>query len=122
MTPELMTDGILTLLLMATILVVWRLEHRLSVVRAGQASMAASAAELMAAASRAEAAIKGLRLTADGCGAELDQKIKRARSIADEIGMLMERGQRSLESSEHGRSRSAEPQSAPVLRALGGAR
>ena len=122
MTPELVTNGLLVLLLVTVIVVVLRLERRLNAMKAGQAHMTASAIELTSAVTRAEAAIKGLRMTADGCGAELDERIKRARGIADELGMLTDRGNRSFERAEPMRPRFIEPVATPVLRSLSGAR
>jgi hypothetical protein len=113
MTPELLTDGLLAALLIAAIVAVVRLDSRLRTLRGGQEQMARTAAELNAAALRAEAAIKGLRMTATECGGELDHQLKRARAVADELSMLAERAPRPA-------PRAAEP--APVLRALAGAR
>jgi hypothetical protein len=118
MTPELFADVLLALLLTAALAAIVRLEFRLRTLRAGQSDMARTAIELNAAAQRAEAAIRGLRQTADGAGADLDTRISRARALADELGMLSERaGTRATTAPAH---RAAD--AAPVLRALAGAR
>jgi hypothetical protein len=92
MTPELIADGLLALLLAAALAAILRLEIRLRTVRAGQTDMARTVQELNAAAHRAETAIRGLRATADGVGAELDARIARARALTDELTLLTDRG------------------------------
>jgi hypothetical protein len=117
MTPELLSDLLLGALLIATIAAVWRLERRLNAARAGQAVLAQSALELSQAAQRAEAAIQGLRATAEGCGADLDQRIKRARVLADELALLADRAAKPLPAAS--RPAAAAPS---VYGALSGAR
>lgn len=117
MTPELIADALLALLLIAALAAIVRLELRLRTIRAGQADMARSAHELNAAAQRAEAAIRGLRATADNAGGDLEARIVRARALADELALLGERS--------GGRAPAIEPTRpalAPVLRAFAGAR
>jgi uncharacterized protein YPO0396 len=113
MTPELIADGLLAALLIAAIAAALRLDARMRTMRRGQEDMARTAAELNAAATRAEAAIRGLRVTATECGGDLDHQLKRARAVADELSLLAERAPRTAQ-------RAAEPQ--PAFRALAGAR
>jgi hypothetical protein len=121
MTPELIADGLLALLLIAALAAIVRLELRLRTVRSGQAEMARTAQELNAAAHRAEAAIRGLRATADGAGSDLDARIGRARALADELTLLSERGAGRTNAGDAPRSaRGTEP--AFGLKALAGAR
>jgi hypothetical protein len=121
MTPELIADGLLTLLLIAALAAILRLELRLRTIRAGQADMARTVNELNTAAHRAEAAIRGLRATAEGAGADLDMRIGRARALADELSLLSERGATRMAAVEPLRpSRGAD--TGPALRALAGAR
>lgn len=121
MTPELIADGLLALLLAAALAAIFRLEIRLRTMRSGQAEMARTAQELNAAAQRAEVAIRGLRATAEGAGSDLDARISRARALADELSMLSERGAARPATVEPLRPiRSADP--APAFRALAGAR
>jgi hypothetical protein len=121
MTPELIADGLLALLLCAALAAILRLEIRLRTIRNGQAEMARTAQELNAAAHRAEAAIRGLRATADGAGQDLDARIARARALADELSLLAERGaSRPFQAEPVRPLRMAD--SSPALRALAGAR
>lgn len=125
MTPELLTDGLLILLLIATIAVVVRLERRLGVLHSAQAAMATSIGALQTVTQRAEAAIQGLRNTADEGGAQLDGRIKRARAIADELSMLLGAAEKSGDRFVSERSRSSgapETFATAALRALGGTR
>ncbi len=121
MTPELIADALLALLLTAALAAIVRLEIRLRTVRTGHADMARTVHELNAAAQRAEAAIRGLRLTAEGAGGDLDTKIARARALADELALLGERAGARISSTDSSRS-SSSGGPAPVLRALAGAR
>jgi hypothetical protein len=120
MTPELIADGLLALLLAAALAAIVRLEVRLRTVRAGHADMARVAQELNAAVHRAESAIRGLRATADGVGTDLNARITQARALADELNLLAGRGvaRMSAEPAASLRLREA----APALRALAGAR
>lgn len=120
MTPELIADGLLAMLLAAALAAIVRLELRLRTVRGGQADMARVAQELNAAAHRAEAAIRGLRATADGAGTDLDARIAQARSLADELNLLAGRGAARLAAEPPAVPRLRE--AAPALRALAGAR
>ena len=121
MTPELIADALLALLLCAALAAILRLELRLRTIRSGQAEMARTAHDLNAAALRAEAAIRGLRATADGAGQELDARIGRARSLADELSLLAERGALRTSQAEPVRPMRGN-EGGPALRALAGAR
>lgn len=118
MTPELFADALLASLLIAALAAIVRLEFRLRTIRAGQSDMTRTAQELNAAAQRAETAIRGLRLTAEGVGGDLDSRIARARALADELGLLSDRAANRVSSAEALRPTSP----SPVLRALAGAR
>lgn len=121
MTPELIADVLLALLLAAALAAIIRLELRLRTVRAGHADMARTVQELNAAAQRAESAIRGLRATAEGVGGELDARIVRARAIADELALLGERAAVRLNGADAPRPQAA-ANLAPALRAFAGAR
>lgn len=118
MSMELIADALLATLLIAAMAAIWRLDARLSVLRSGQGMLAKTAQDLNVAVARAEAAIQGLRLTANGCGDDLDARIKRARGLADELALLSERATKP--SHDLRMTAAAPPQ--PLLRALNGAR
>jgi hypothetical protein len=121
MTPELIADGLLALLLAAALAAIVRLEVRLRTIRTGQAEMARTAQELNAAAHRAEAAIRGLRATAEGAGSDLDARISRARALADELSLLSDRSAQRTPSADVTRNVRLD-EDRPALRALVGAR
>jgi hypothetical protein len=121
MTPELIADGLLALLLVAALAAILRLEIRLRTMRAGQTDMARTALELNAAALRAEAAIRGLRATAESAGGDLDARIASARALADELNLLS--GRASLRAQSADAAPVFRPRdNGPALRALAGAR
>jgi hypothetical protein len=125
----LIVDGIVIALLCATIFYAFRLERRLDAMRNAQASMAKVIVELNTAAARAEAGIQGLKSAAQSSGNVLDEKIKRARAMADELNFLIQAGDRlghRIETSRHAtaasRSQTQPRNSGEALRALGGLR
>ena len=126
MDTGLIIDVVVIALLGATIFYALRLEQKLANMRSAQAALADVIRELNTSASRAEAGIQGLKAAAASSGQALDEKIKRARSLADEIELLLQSGERLGQ-----RLETARPQVAPraavrsggeALRALGGLR
>lgn len=126
METGLIIDIVVIALLGATIFYALRLEQKLANMRSAQAALADVIRELNTSATRAEAGIQGLKAAAASSGQALDEKIKRARSLADEIELLLQSGERLGQ-----RLETARPQVAPraavrsggeALRALGGLR
>lgn len=126
METGLIIDVVVIALLGATIFYALRLEQKLANMRSAQSALADVIRELNTSASRAEAGIQGLKAAAASSGQALDEKIKRARSLADEIELLLQSGERLGQ-----RLETARPQVAPraavrsggeALRALGGLR
>lgn len=126
METGLIIDVVVIVLLGATIFYALRLEQKLANMRGAQTALADVIRELNTSAVRAEAGIQGLKAAAASSGQSLDEKIKRARSLADEIELLLQSGERLGQ-----RLETARPQVAPratvrpggeALRALGGLR
>lgn len=126
MDTGLLIDVVVIAMLGATIFYALRLERRLANMRTAQSSLADVIRELNSSAARAEAGIHGLKSAAISSGQMLDDKIKRARALNDELALLLESGERLGQ-----RLESARPQAAPrtparvggeALRALGGLR
>lgn len=126
METGLIIDVVVIALLGATIFYALRLEKKLANMRSAQSALADVIRELNSSAARAEAGIQGLKAAAASSGQTLDEKIKRARSLADEIELLLQSGERLGQ-----RLETARPQVAPraavrpggeALRALGGVR
>jgi hypothetical protein len=77
----------LAVLLCAALVFCWRLDRKLSALRAGQDGVRAAALELREAAQHAETAVRTLRATAQDAGRDLQARIDNARSMADQLGM-----------------------------------
>jgi len=122
----LVIDAIVIALLGATIFYAFRLERRLEAMRSTQASLAKVIVELNTAAARAEAGIQGLKATAQSSGHVLDEKIKRARAIADELSFLVQTGDRlghRIETSRQAPAQRPQPRGfGDMVRAAGGLR
>ena len=73
---------ILVCLLVIAIGYCWRLDQKLRALRAGRDGMIQAAQELQNAVSHAEAAIAGLRRTADVAGKDLQNRIDEARVVS----------------------------------------
>lgn len=80
-------EGGLAILLIACLAFSWRLERRLSELRKGQDGMRAAAEELMQAVGHAENAVRGLRLTAQDSGRDLQARIDEAKVLAERLGL-----------------------------------
>jgi hypothetical protein len=125
MDTGLIVDIVVIALLSATIFYAFRLERRLTNMRNAQAAFADVIRELNTAAARAEAGVQGLKAAATSSGQTLDEKIKRARLLADEIALLLQSGERlgqRLESARPVAPRPAPRAGGEALRALGGLR
>lgn len=103
-------DIVFVALLAATIVFAFRLERRLASLRGTKDQLAQVIKELNAAAMRAEAGIQGLRSAAETAGASLEDRVRRARALNDDLTMLVQTGQRVAQKLELARpvSRSTE--------------
>ena len=75
----------------------WRLERKLSVLRQGQAGLREAAGELAQTVAQAEAAVRGLKLTAADAGRDLQARIDEANRLAERIGLGMAKVRASTE-------------------------
>ena len=116
MDTGLVIDVIVIALLAATIFYAFRLERRLANMRSAQAALGDVIRELNSAAACAEAGIQGLKAAATSSGQTLDDKIKRARGLGDELALLLQAGERLSNRLDTPRSQGS------ALRALGGLR
>jgi Domain of unknown function (DUF6468) len=81
----------LGILLAACLFYCWRLDRKLSALRAGQDGIREAARELNASVSAAENAIKSLRQTAHESGRDLQGRIDTASAIAEKLGLALGR-------------------------------
>lgn len=87
----------LTVLLAATLVYCIVLERRLAQVRQGQDGLKDMIAELNAAIAGAGASLRALKAAAGEAAATLDERLKRARAVADELSLLSSSGERIAE-------------------------
>lgn len=87
----------LTVLLAATLVYCIVLERRLSAVRKGQEGLKTMIGELNAAISGAGASMRALKAAAGNAAETLDERLKRARALADELSVLTSSGERIAE-------------------------
>lgn len=116
MDTGLIIDVVVIALLGATIFYAFRLERRLANMRSAQSALSDVIRDLNIAAARAEAGVQGLKAAAASSGQSLDDKIKRARGLGDELALLLQAGERLGNKLDTPRSQGG------ALRALGGLR
>lgn len=87
---ESMIEVIVALLLGAVIVYCAILDRRLAAVRAGQDALRDLLGQLTIATDTAERAVLDLRIAADASGADLAEKNKVGRALADELAILIE--------------------------------
>ncbi len=87
----------LTFLLAATLVYCIILERRLSAVRKGQEGLKTMIGDLDAAISGAGASLRALKAAAASAADTLDERLKRARALADELSLLSSSGERIAE-------------------------
>ena len=85
-------EGSVAIILVMVAGLCWRLDRRLTALKNGQDGVRRNVVELADAAVRAQEGIRGLRLTSDEAGRALEEKIERARALADELVLLTEQG------------------------------
>ena len=94
MTIAMALELILTLLLAGTLAYCIVLERRLAAVRKGQDGLQTMIGELDAAIAGAGASLRALKSAAAGAAETLDDRLKRARAVADELAVLSTSGER----------------------------
>jgi uncharacterized protein DUF6468 len=114
---SLIVEILLSLLLLATLGYCALLERRLSALRSGQDGLKETIGELNGAIANAGSSMRLLKAAAAGASETLDERLSRARSLADELSLLMISGERIADRIERGT-----PKAAPVLPAVLAAR
>ncbi|MFQ5784692.1 MAG: DUF6468 domain-containing protein [Alphaproteobacteria bacterium] len=94
MTVTLVLDGVIVVLLAATIAYCVILNRRLGELRGGHAEFIKLVESFNAATERAETSIAGLREASAEKGGILDQRIEAAQALCDDLSFLVERGER----------------------------
>lgn len=91
---SLVLDVVVALLLAGTITYCALLNHRLQALRDDKGEMQKVVDALNQAAARAEAGIAGLKTGTAETGQELQETLEKARSLADDLVFLIERGEK----------------------------
>lgn len=102
MNLSLIVEIALTVLLAATVIYCAILERKLSHLRSGQDGLKKIIAELNEAIVSAGASMRMLKTAAATAGQDLDQRVTRGRSLADELSLLLASGERIAERMERG--------------------
>ena len=97
MTLSLILELALSFLLAATLVYCIVLERRLAAVRKGQEGLKTMIGELDAAISGAGASLRALKSAASSAAETLDERLRRARLLADELALLTASGERIAE-------------------------
>lgn len=98
----LVLDGLVALLMFATIVFCFRLNRRLASFRGVQTEMKGLVSSFVAATERAELGVARLRAAAEESGDTLQERLEGARAVADELAFLSESGARLAERLETG--------------------
>ena len=93
MTLSFILESALTFLLAATLVYCIVLERRLAAVRKGQEGLKTMIGELNAAISGAGASLRALKSAASSAAETLDERLRRARLLADELALLTASGE-----------------------------
>ncbi|MCB9958556.1 MAG: hypothetical protein H6843_08150 [Rhodospirillaceae bacterium] len=83
-------DGLIVVLLVATIFYAVALSRRLSSLRDNRKEMEVAVRRFVEASTRADASIKGLKRTADESGTSLQSLADRAQTLRDELAFLVD--------------------------------
>jgi ABC-type transporter Mla subunit MlaD len=94
MTLSMVLELTLSLLLAATLVYCIVLERRLAAVRKGQDGLHTMIGELNGAITGAGASLRALKSAAAEAAETLDDRLKRARAVADELSVLSTSGER----------------------------
>jgi hypothetical protein len=97
MTLSFVLELMLTVLLAVTLLYCIVLERRLAAVRKGQDNLKGIIGELNASIGKAGAALAALKAASGNAAGTLDERIKHARALADELSLLTASGERIAE-------------------------
>lgn len=85
-------EAVVAVLLVVTIAYCIMLDRRIRAFKSEQVNLAGLVAELSDATSNAQLAVAGLKNTADEADGELDGKLKKARSLSEELAFMVETG------------------------------
>lgn len=88
----LVLEAVVAVLLVVTIIYCIMLDRRIRSFKSEQINLAGLVAQLSNATDHAEVAVAGLKSTAEEADGELDSKLKKARSLSEELAFMVETG------------------------------
>lgn len=88
----LVLEAVVAVLLVVTIIYCIMLDRRIRSFKSEQINLAGLVAQLSNATDHAEVAVAGLKTTAEEADGELDSKLKKARSLSEELAFMVETG------------------------------
>lgn len=91
---ELWLDGLVAILLLVTVGYCLTLNRRLTALRASQPEMQKLLSEFTEATRQAEISVSHLKIASDQIGETLDQRMTKARALADELASITQSGGR----------------------------
>ncbi|WP_394692265.1 DUF6468 domain-containing protein [Hyphobacterium sp.] len=87
-------EGAVALLVLIAAVMLWRVDARLRALRSGQDGIRASIIALDEASERARASLASLQRAARESGETLEQNVRKAQGLSDELRLLVEAGDR----------------------------
>lgn len=112
---DLLLEGIVCVLLAATIGYCATVDRRLKAMRSGQDGLRDLIRDLGAATEQAASAIAHLRDASNATGQALGEQVKRGRALADELALIVEAGNRIADRLSDGDQRRAAPPMQPRI-------
>ena len=91
---DLILEGVVAILLLATVVYCAMLDRRLKALRSGQDGLRQLIADLQAVTEQARAGIGGLKQASDVIGRDLDDKLTQGQALAEELKLMVDAGDR----------------------------
>jgi Domain of unknown function (DUF6468) len=90
-------EGAVALLVLIAAVMLWRVDAKLRALRSGQDGIRASIIALDEASERARASLASLQRAARESGEALEDNVRRARGLSDELRLLVDAGDRQVD-------------------------
>ncbi len=93
MMTTIMLDGLVAVLLLATIVYAWRLDRRLATLKQEKAALGELMADFTHAATKADQGLKALKAAAADMGRDVEGLVAKGQGLRDDLSFLIERGE-----------------------------
>lgn len=115
MMTTIMLDGLVAVLLVATIIYAWRLDRRLATLKQEKAALGELMADFTQAATKADHGLKALKAAAADMGRDVEGLVAKGQGLRDDLSFLIERGEPLADRlADSVRARSAPPTPPPT--------